>query len=90
MLKSNVETMSTNKLKLSGSALILHTPGSYNVSISEDIRPGTLVTRTVATDADQDIITYAIVDGDQVNTPWSPLLLNLHIDIIPLVWVICH
>jgi hypothetical protein len=49
--------------------MMLFISDAYNVSISEAIVPGSLVTSTTATDADQDAITYAIVDGDQASYP---------------------
>ena len=38
-----------------------------NISLSEEILVGSQVIRLVATDADQDAITYSIVSGNLVN-----------------------
>ena len=39
----------------------------YSVTFSENIQVGSQVVRTSATDIDQDIITYSIINGNEVN-----------------------
>lgn len=39
----------------------------YNVSVSEDTIPGQQVVRIIATDGDLDVITYTLIDEDEVS-----------------------
>lgn len=41
---------------------------SQNISVSENTMVGSEVTRLVATDADQDTISFSIISGDPVNS----------------------
>ena len=39
----------------------------YNVSVSEDTGPGQQIVGITATDGDLDLISYTLVNGDQVH-----------------------